>query len=325
MTTPFPLLRLPRLALIPVFQEMEPIDVIAVSLLSKKAYNVSKIFRKLSFSSMNLLVTRDDLCIAVDLRDEKSVALCFDTKAHVISRYRWFTHKNTGLTATQWLERILDVTNCESIDHLDLCGDPQLEMCDTYGQETKLNLNTDFGCFYNFAKIPLEIVSPVTTEITLFTIPFETREEFQTFLKSNLNYLNIETSTFPKFKFTLDDVLITNALKLNLKHAKLTLKELNLFFKNWMRKKCDSRLEHLIVSTSEKVNARNLLGGLKWDPFSRDRRRRFNYSKQLDFLSVSFSGGYDIIRRADGKKATIFFRDASVIERLTVIHFFAWP
>ncbi|KAF1754579.1 hypothetical protein GCK72_021142 [Caenorhabditis remanei] len=269
---------------------------------------------------MILLVARDYLCI-VDWRDEKLVTLCFDTKgvsAHIKTRYRWFTHENTGLTATQWVERILDVTNCESIDHLDLCGDPQLE---TFGQETKLNLNTDFGCSYDFAKKPLEILSAVTTEVKLYIIPFETREEFQTFLKSNLNYLNIQSSTFTKFKFTLDDVLITNALKLNLKHAKLTLKELNLFFKNWMRKKCDSRLEHLIVSAYETVNARNLLGGLKAVPFPRDRERRFIYSKQLDFSSRSFSGGYDI-SRADGKKATITYAGYS---GPTVINFYVWP
>ncbi|EFO87158.1 hypothetical protein CRE_28974 [Caenorhabditis remanei] len=330
MTIPFPLLRLPRLALIPVFQQMESIDVIAVSLLSKKVYNVSKIFRIFCSSSMNLRVESDYLYITVDLKDEKSVALCFYTegvKNHVMTQNRSFTHENTGLTATEYVERILDVTNCESLGKVCLYGSPQLEMCDIFARVTKIHkLIIVSGCSYNFAKKSLEILSAVTTEISLYIIPFENREEFQTFLKSNLNYLNIETNTFPKFKFTLDDVLITNALKLNLKHAELNLKELNLFFKNWMRKKCDSRLEHLIVSTSEKVNARNLLGGLKWDPFPRDRVIWFNYSKPLDSLSGFFFGGYDIIRRADGKKATILIEDRDRWrQRPTFISFLVWP
>ncbi|KAF1754565.1 hypothetical protein GCK72_021128 [Caenorhabditis remanei] len=211
MTTPFPLLRLPRLALIPVFQQMETSDVIAVSLLSRKANYLSKIFRKLCSSSMNLLVGKDHLYITVYLSNGKSVPLYFYTKGvphlvNVMFQEKTFTHENTGLTATQWFERVLDVTNCESIGQLDLCGSPQLEMCDTFGQVTKLHkLIIIFGCSYNFAKKSLEILSAVTTEISLSQIPFETREEFQTFLKSNLKYLNIETSTFPKFKFTLDD------------------------------------------------------------------------------------------------------------------------
>ncbi|EFO87134.1 hypothetical protein CRE_28975 [Caenorhabditis remanei] len=88
-----------------------------------------------------------------------------------------------------------------------------------------------------------------------------------------------------------------------------------------MENKCDPRLEHLIVSTSEKVNVGNLLEGLKWDPFPRDRRRWFTYSKQLDTLSESFSGGYDI-KRADGKKATIRVVDG---QTQTFINFHVWP
>ncbi|KAF1754730.1 hypothetical protein GCK72_021294 [Caenorhabditis remanei] len=317
MTSPFPLLRLPRLALIPVFQYTESIDVIAVSLLSKKAYNVSKIFRKF----------RDYLYITVDLRNEKSVTHCFYMEGitdHVMTRNRRFTHENTGLTASQWLERILDVTNCESLEELYLCESPQLEVCNTFALLTKVrNLNIRKECSDSFAKKALEIVSPVTREIILFKIPFETREEFQTFLKSNLNYLSSQPSTFSKFKFTLDDVLFTNALKLNLTHAKLNLKELNLFFKNWMRKKSDSRLEHLIVCTSEKVNVRNLLGGLKAVQFPRDQNRAFHYSIPLDCLSVLLFGGYDIIRKADGKKATILFIDVGG-QWSTALHFLVW-
>ncbi|KAF1754578.1 hypothetical protein GCK72_021141 [Caenorhabditis remanei] len=327
MTVPFPLLRLPRLALIPVFQEMEPIDVIAVSLLSKKVYNVSKIFRKLSVRCVNMIVDNNHLCITVDLRNGKSETFYFykDRVADLddlMIRYRWFTHENTGLSASQWLERVIDVTNFESLEELYLCGSPQLEVCDALARLTNLRkLSIMFDCSDSFAKRALDILSPVSTKITLFKIPFESKEEFQKFLKSNLSYLNIETSTFPNFQFTLKDLIVTNALKLNLNSGKLNLKEINQFFKNWMENKCDPRLEHLIVSTSEKVNARNLLDGLNAVFFARDRRRAFRYSKQLDSFSESFSGGYDI-RRADGKKATITYAGYS---GPTVINFYVWP
>ncbi|KAF1754728.1 hypothetical protein GCK72_021292 [Caenorhabditis remanei] len=154
---------------------------------------------------------------------------------NVMFQERTFNHENTGLSPSQWLERVLDVTNCESLQEVFLCGSPKLEVCNTLALLTKVcNLNIMEDCSDSFAKKALEIVSPVTREIVLFKIPFETREEFQTFLKSNLNYLNIETSTFPTFKFTLEDLMITNALKLNLNNGKLNLKEINQFFRNWM-------------------------------------------------------------------------------------------
>ncbi|KAF1754688.1 hypothetical protein GCK72_021252 [Caenorhabditis remanei] len=329
MTTPFPLLRLPRLALLPVFQQMASIDVIAFSLISKKARNLSKIFRKLSASSVNVTVESDHLYICVEFEMWRQMGLkyYFYTESapqlvNAMFQKITFTQENSGLSASKWLERILDVTNCESIKHLDLKESPLVDVCDTFGKLKNIRKLYIFkNCPNSFAKKALEIVSPVTREIILFKIPFETREEFQTFLKSNLNYLNIHTSTFPTFKFTLEDLMVTNALKLNLNDGKLNVKEINQFFKNWMENKCDPRLEHLELSTSEDVDENNLLGGLKTVSFSRDREKTFRYSKPLDSPSHSFSGGYDIWR-ADRKKATITFGD---VWGMTFISFYAWP
>ncbi|EFP13536.1 hypothetical protein CRE_10492 [Caenorhabditis remanei] len=329
MTTPFPFLRLPRLALIPVFQEMDSIDVIAVSLLSKKANNVLKIFRKLSSCSVHLTVESDHLDVRVEFGMWRKMGLkyYFNTEnipilANAMFQKRAFSHKNSGLTASQWLKRVLDVINCKSICQLDLRGSPQVDVCDTFGKLQNIRKLYIFkNCSNIFAKKSLEILSTVSSEITLFKMPFETREEFQTFLKSNFNYLNINTNTFPNFKFTLEDLMVTNALKLNLNDGKLNLEKINQFFKNWMENKSDTRLEHLEICTFEKVDEKNLLNGLKTVSFPRNRKRAFHYSKQLDFLSVSFSGGYDI-RRADGKKATITFRD---VWKMTFISFYAWP
>ncbi|KAF1754694.1 hypothetical protein GCK72_021258 [Caenorhabditis remanei] len=329
MTTPFPFFRLPRLALIPVFQQMESIDVIAFSLLSKKARNVSKIFCKFSSRNVQLTVKSDHLyiCVAFEMWRQMGLKYYFNTEnipnlVNAMSQKRTFTRENSGLTASQWVELVLDVTNCESIGQMDLKGCQQFDVCDTFATLQNIGKLYIFNeCINVFAKKTLEILSPVTTQIILFKIPFETREEFQTFLKSNLNYLDIHTSTFPTFKFALEDLMVTNALKLNLNDGKLNLKEINQFFKNWMENKCDPRLEHLELSTSEDVDEKNLLEGLKTVPFSRDRKRAFHYSKPLDSSSQSFSGGYDI-RRTDRKKATITSGD---VWGETFISFYAWP
>ncbi|EFP13567.1 hypothetical protein CRE_10537 [Caenorhabditis remanei] len=327
MTTPFPLLHLPRLALIPVFEYMELIEVIAFSLLSKKARNLSKIFRKLSAISMNLLVENDHLYIKVDLRGGKSVPLYFYTESapqlvNVMSQERRFTHENSGLSASQWVERILDVTSCGSICYLELKGSPQLDVCDTFGKLKNIRKLYIFNeCSDNFAKKALEIILPVTREITLFKMPFETREELKTFLKSNLNYLNVQTSTFQKFKFTLDDLLNTNLLKLRLREVKLSATDISQCLTNWFHSKRNSQLEHLTLCTWEGINETCLPEVLKAVPFPRDQERTFFYSKQLDTSSVSFCGGYDI-ERADGKKSTILFE---TFYGGTFIDFYVWP
>ncbi|EFP13565.1 hypothetical protein CRE_10493 [Caenorhabditis remanei] len=327
MTTPFPLLHLPRLALIPVFQCMEEIDVISFSLLSKKARNLSKIFRKLSPISMNLLVESDHLYIKVDLRGEKSVPLYFNTESapqlvNVMSQERRFTHENSGLSASQWVERILDVTSCESIYHLELKGSQQLDVCDTFDKLKNIwKLYIFSECSDNFAKKALEIILPVTREITLLKIPFENREEFQPFLMSNLNYLNVQTSTFQKFKYTLDDLLVTNLLKLKLREVFLSATDISQFLTNWFHSKRNSRLEHLSLCTVGVINETCLPEVLKAVSFPVNEKRTFRYSKQLDFISESFRGGYDI-ERTDGKKATILFL---TFYGRTFIDFYVWP
>ncbi|KAF1745921.1 hypothetical protein GCK72_022368 [Caenorhabditis remanei] len=265
-------------------------------------------------------------CFRLEFWNEVEVSLCFYTEnapdlVDAILQKITFTQDNSGLAASKWLERILDVTNCESLSQVDLRGSPQLDVRDTFATIQNIDKLYIHGeCPNTFAKKFLEIISPVATEITLFKIPFETRKEFQTFLKSNLNYLTIFTNKFPTFKFTVGDLMVTNALKLNIDKLKLTVKEINKFFKNWVEKKCDTRLEHLSLSTNEDVDERNLLEGLKTVRFPENQERTFHYSKELDSSSDSFSGGYDL-RRADRNKATITFGD---VYGDTYISFYAW-
>ncbi|EFO85415.1 hypothetical protein CRE_23671 [Caenorhabditis remanei] len=293
---------------------------------SKKKLTAKSLFNVASVHKVN----SDHLHISTRFRlefwKEVEVELYFYTEnatdlVNAIRQKVTFTHDNSGLAASKWLERILDVTNCETLNQVDLRGSPQLDVRDTFATIQNIEKLYIHGeCPNSFAKKFLEIISPVATGITLFKIPFETREEFQTFLKSNLNYLTIFTNKFPTFKFTVGDLMVTNALKLNIGELKLTVKEINEFFKNWVEKKCGTRLEHLSLSTDEDADERNLLKGLKTVRFPESRKRTFHYSKELDSSSDSFSGGYDI-RRADRNKATITFGD---VYGETYIDFYAW-
>ncbi|EFP09084.1 hypothetical protein CRE_09961 [Caenorhabditis remanei] len=208
MTTPFPLLRLPRLALISVFMHMEPNEVIMFALLSKRANKLSKCLRKLSASSIDLVVENDSHHLTVLFMYREK--LPFNTNN--VSTVEKISHKNVGLSVSEWIERVQDVINCKSLKRVDLRGPPRLDMCDALSSLKNISeLYIHPGCCpESFAEKALKILSPVTNEITMWSIPFENREEFRTFLKFNLDYLSIYNcaSEIPKFEFSMDDVLI---------------------------------------------------------------------------------------------------------------------
>ncbi|KAF1754577.1 hypothetical protein GCK72_021140 [Caenorhabditis remanei] len=324
MTTPFPLLRLPRLALIPVFEHMKPIEIIAFSLLSNKAENLVKMLCKITAGSIDVVVRSRYPRITINLGDGTLVELSLYTErgpdvGNKMIQNKTISCEKGSLTVAKLVERIASVTSCESLEYVELRGPLQLEVCNTLTQLTELGtLAVMDDCSDSFAKKAFEIVSTVATEITLYRIPFETRHEFQNFLKSNLNSLYFY-SCFSKF--TLDDLLVTNALKLKLRQVKLSARVISQFLTNWFHSKCDSRLEHLTLRISDVFNETRIPEVLNAVPFPRNRERTFRYSKKLDTLSESFRGGYDI-KRTDGKKATIVF---GAFYGGTLFDFYVWP
>ncbi|KAF1754687.1 hypothetical protein GCK72_021251 [Caenorhabditis remanei] len=266
MTTPFPFLRLPRLALISVFMHMEPNEVIMFALLSKRANKLSKSLRKLSASSIDLVVENDSHYLAVLFIYRQE--LPFNTSNFSVAET--VSHEKVGLSVSEWIERVQDGTNCKSLKRVDLRGPPRLDMCDARSSLKNISeLYIHPGCPNSFAKEALEILSPVTNEITMWSIPFENREEFRTFLRTNLDYLSIYhcASEIPKFEFSMDDVLIANPLKLDLIEGPSRVEDINQFFLNWLQNTIDSRMEHFSMNVRENVDEDNLLNGLDAVPF----------------------------------------------------------
>ncbi|KAF1754708.1 hypothetical protein GCK72_021272 [Caenorhabditis remanei] len=133
MTTPFPLFRLPRLALIPVFQCMELIEVIAFSLISQRSYNLSKYLRKkTSFRYIDLEIETDCVCMRIALTDGSILPLYFytddSTIIEVFYPYKKIQWRNIGLSTEQWVERVLDVTKCPSLRKLKLDAVPKFNV-----------------------------------------------------------------------------------------------------------------------------------------------------------------------------------------------------
>ncbi|KAF1754682.1 hypothetical protein GCK72_021246 [Caenorhabditis remanei] len=313
MTTPFPLLCLPRLALIPVFQHMELMEVIAFSFLSKRTHYLSKYLRKkTSFRYIDLGIENNGVCMWIALTNVSHLALYFytddSTMIKVMFPYKKIQWNNIGLSTEQWVERVLDVTKCPSLRKLKLDAVPKFDVFsvfDVIPEVTELEICPNF-C-NALAKRALQVLSPVTSSINMHKAPFSNQEEFQSFWMSNVDCLSIYNDNLSRFQFNISYLLISNAVKLELREVSLKLKDLNRFFSYWLNKTSNHRLEHLSVKSLTRFNEDILLKGLNATRFTENRTREFFSTKTFNQLR-HFTGGSDV-RRKDGKLAAITFGD----------------
>ncbi|KAF1754710.1 hypothetical protein GCK72_021274 [Caenorhabditis remanei] len=167
MTTPFPLLRLPRLALIRVLQQMKTGELIAISLLSNRARNLIKMLCiKKYVSSVNLHA--DYLSIEASQRYDEPLELSFNTVS-----------VSSDVTL-KWLERVFEVMDC-SIEEVDLHGSPQRDdVCEvlTILKEVR-GLYIWDNCPNSFAKKALKILTPVTAETVMFKFHLRTKKNWK--------------------------------------------------------------------------------------------------------------------------------------------------
>ncbi|EFP13513.1 hypothetical protein CRE_10530 [Caenorhabditis remanei] len=326
MTTPFPLLRLPRLALIPVFQCMELIEVIAFSFLSKRTHSLSKYLRKkTSFPYINLEIETDCVCMRIALTDVSSLSLYFYsdvlTTVKVFYPYKQIQWKNIGLSPEQWVERLLDVTKCPSLSRLTLDAIPKFDVFSVFDVIAKVaELEICKNCCNALAKRAVEVLSPVTSSINMLKAPFSIQEEFQSFWMGNVECLSIYNDNLLRFQFNLSYLLISNAVKLKMREVVLSLEDLNRFFSYWLDKTSNHRLEHLSVKSLGHFDKNILLKGLNATRFTENRTREF-LSIYTFYQFRDFTGAFDV-RRTDGKLAAITF--AKTFGR-TFINFDVWP
>ncbi|KAF1754681.1 hypothetical protein GCK72_021245 [Caenorhabditis remanei] len=308
MRTPFPLLCLPRLALIPVFQQMELIDVIAFSFLSKRTHNLSKYLRKNTSFRCNLEIETDCVCMKIALTYGSILSLYFytddSTMIKVMFPYKKFQWKNIGLSIEQWVERVLDVTKCPSLRKLKLDAVPKFDVFSVFDVIPKV---TELGIWSNccraLAKKALQVLSPVTSSINMHKVPFLNREEFQTFWMGNVECLSIYKNNLSRFQFNIDDLLASNAVKIKLWEVSMSLRDLNRFFSCWLNKTSNTRLENLSVRSLGDFDEEIILKGLNATRLTQNRTRELISTNTFSQFRV-FTGGFDV-RRKDGKLATI--------------------
>ncbi|KAF1756299.1 hypothetical protein GCK72_012752 [Caenorhabditis remanei] len=154
---------------------------------------------------------------------------------------------------------------------------------------------------------------------------FQNPNHLREILKWNLDSLVLNQHPYKPFKtFSLNDLLVTNANALELHDVTLYVRDLNRFFKLWMKKMFNPRLEYLHVRTSDgNVNKDILLEGLNAVQVSHETKRTFrvlgNVKQQYSWEKIAAE--FDITR-ADGRTATIRFGES---HRMESIYFYVWP
>ncbi|EFO87146.1 hypothetical protein CRE_28988 [Caenorhabditis remanei] len=253
MTTAFPLLRLPYLVLMPVLEQMEFLDRIALSILSKRVRMFLKLL-KMKCEYINLILK-----------------------------------------------------------------DNTIEMKVLFDNRKELKVDISMIGYHQGLK---------------FTISYHALkpEELRDIIRGNFDSVTVRKYSadfMPNrdMKFSLNDLMMTNVRSLELAGPAFKVEDLNRYFKLWMKKKCNPRLEYLQVATRmwerrEELNL--LLKGLKVGLVCSIRTdqtfrvlgniKQFISEIEGEWLLDSFC-----IRRVDGRRATV-----RIGTRGTVC-FYVWP
>ncbi|EFP13502.1 hypothetical protein CRE_10515 [Caenorhabditis remanei] len=290
---------------------MEFIEVFAFSFISKKTRNLSKILcKKISFCYIDMVIVNNCLRMSIALTNGSFFALYFYPDAsktvEVFYPYKKIQWKSVGLSTKQWIERLFDVNNCSSLREVILDGTPDYDLFSFLNVVPQIsNLHVSHNCTNTFVTEALQILLPVTSSITFSKLPFSNREEFQRVWMGNIDCLCIQYDNLSSVKFNIDDLLASNAVKLELSDVPMSLRDLNIFFSCWLNKTSNHRLKHLSVKSLEDINEDVLLDGLDATRSTEKRTRKFRSTNMFTQLTT-FTGVFKV-RRIDGKLAAITF------------------
>ncbi|KAF1754665.1 hypothetical protein GCK72_021228 [Caenorhabditis remanei] len=129
MRTPFPLLRLPYLVLMPVLKQMNFFERIALSIFSRRARMFLKMPQRKS-KRINLKLKYDTIEMKVLLDNWEELKLELYPSGYVELRYREdvFLWRTRGVPPMDYAVSIMDVMHCKSIYQFKIA---EISQCDT--------------------------------------------------------------------------------------------------------------------------------------------------------------------------------------------------
>ncbi|EFO95295.1 hypothetical protein CRE_08803 [Caenorhabditis remanei] len=154
MTTGFPLLRLPYLVLMPVLEQMEFMERIALSILSKRTRMFLKLL-KMKCMHINLIFKYDTIEMQVFFDTWKELKLEMFMGGYVELRYRndVFLCNTLGLPPMDYVLWIMDVLHCKSIKEFKI---ERISQCDILPLLVNLPKVDEVVVSDNLSDVPVE-------------------------------------------------------------------------------------------------------------------------------------------------------------------------
>ncbi|CAL2038383.1 unnamed protein product [Caenorhabditis brenneri] len=335
----FPLLSLPKDAILETIRVMDMDGIICLSLVSKRC--------KQHVISINMKATSFEVCILGDVNfdiqtsttdfylefpsDEAVMAgqkrklktpHCFTVCLHEdetireLGQWKW-----TKFEYEDWLEHVWDIFHYQGIDQLHFDDDAFLYDLDDikkdFGAANELYVEHT-GC-YNFNQLVFQKFAHI--EKIRFDINiFPTGSKFSPIiLTPNIGQLYIKDLNETSQTMKLNDLLMNNSKSIDIDNLQMSSKDINKFIQLWM-KGSNPRLEHLQIwnSTGEIPDQTEVMKGIKYTEISEDQSRQFKCCGLEDGVIVT--DGMDI-QRKDGTRATI---DISPFGNRHVFEMFVW-
>ncbi|EFP13535.1 hypothetical protein CRE_10469 [Caenorhabditis remanei] len=334
MATVFPLLRLPYLVLMPILEQMELMERIALSILSKRARMFLKLLKmKCEYINLTLTGNKIEMIVFFDNSEELKVDLYINRKREIGLKYGhdYISRWPCTLTPMDYVLSIMDVTHCSSIKQLTIASVSVYYTLSLLAKLPKIDEVHVKYVWFNFSpdsllQEVLRIVLPVSSAVTI-SVYADKPKYLREIFKGNFDAVTVREYRVPIMpncvKLSHNDLRMTNAKTLALPCNFFKVKDLNRYFKLWMKNNCNDRLEYLEVATGRcviNIKIKLLLKGLNavQIPIRTDRTFRILGNKKQFNSNEEITSEFNITR-ADGRQATIR------ISNFGTVCFYVWP
>ncbi|KAF1771616.1 hypothetical protein GCK72_003443 [Caenorhabditis remanei] len=321
----FPLLRLPRLALIEVVKCWNPIEIYLFSRVSRKAKEISNLV-KMPYLRLHLALYKyyevslgyPMSCISKHWYFRLYPGLR-NYERYKNERYLDIYSKNAGKSIGKLIDHCLEIFDCE-FRTMSVYIDPVMKSSNLNLFMNWINHNEKLSKIPYLSAFCLKesnefflnwFMQNLKKDIGVLNLPhnyYETERsmtvrENEIMLKVNGKVDDLRFQSSEKF-MDLDHLIRMDCVYLRGGETFLTNRDLNVFMKNWKEMKTNERMEFYSIGAKEKLNWRVILEGLDGEIRDvRTVRREYMYPWNKTY-KVKVNGGVDITR-IDGKVATI--------------------
>ncbi|KAF1759955.1 hypothetical protein GCK72_008200 [Caenorhabditis remanei] len=301
----FPMFKLPLLALKEVFNEMNPAEILEISLLSKK----SKSFLKACTPKANRIeLNNNQILISDQSGDNKQFVLDFDNKRHESTSVRVI--KNSGFVSWLTCNRPEDtIIYCTPINSADVlvafeyflglykfqtvsyrARDPTYTYNDGVWQVPKINLwNLALGTSSNDSKW-FQSINDLEVEVPVRKLP------------ETMSHIRSISLTQPQ-KLSFNDLLKLNHSSISVSNHELTEGLIKTWIKHWKENNTKIETLSLLKKQWHTYNLEYILSGLNKKPWETK-----NEKEREEYLQSSMGAVWEIQRNSDGAKASVGIR-----------------